>query len=141
MFGSSKAFIFTLDTILAIIVCSILFLFTYSILAKYQYSIVRETSLTDACMDILTCLEKNHALRDSIYYSQTSELRDVLNNLSTTICPTILIYSEQNKPLLLISRMDCNCTGSRSVAVRSFVLPESNGTLSKYIAKMEACQK
>lgn len=137
----SKAFIFTLDAILAVVLCSILFFTTYSLLAKFQYSVVRETTLGDVCSDVLTSLEKNHTLQDSIYYSRTSEIRDVLNNLSSNICSNLIIYSSENKPLLVAARVDCNCTGSRSLVVRSFVIPESNGTLSEYMAKMEACYR
>lgn len=141
MSGLSKAFIFTLDAILAMLLCSILFLFTYSLLSNLQYSVVRETTLVDVCSDVLTSLEKNHTLRDSIYYSRTSDIRDILNNLSSTVCSNLVIYSSDNKPLLMAARTDCNCTGSRSLLVRSFVTPEDNGTLSKYMAKMEACYK
>ena len=141
MSGLSKAFIFTLDAILAVILCSILFLFTYSLLAKVQYSVVRETTLVDVCSDVLTSLEKNHTLQNSVYYSRTSDIRDILNNLSSTVCSNLMIYSSENTPLLVIARTDCNCTGSRSLLVRSFVVPESNGTLSEYMAKMEVCYK
>ena len=135
----SKAFIFTLDAILSIILCSIIFLFTYSLLTKFQYSVVRETSLTDACSDVLTSLEKNHTLQNAVYYSRTSDIRDILSNMSSNICPTITIYSSTNQPLLIAKRADCSCTGSRSLIVRSFVTPNNNGTLSEYMAKMEAC--
>ena len=141
MFGLSKAFIFTLDAILAVILCSILFLSTYSLLTKLQYSVVRETTLVDVCSDVLTSLEKNHTLQNSVYYSRTSDIRDILNNLSSTVCSNLMIYSSENTPLLVIARTDCNCTVTRSLLVRSFVVPESNGTLSKYMAKMEACYK
>ncbi len=136
-----KAFIFTLDAILAIIVCSILFVLTYHVLTKFQYSVVRNTELDDVCSDVLASLEKNHTLQNSIYYSRTSDIREVLNNLSSTVCSGIVIYSSQNAPLLVTQRADCNCTGSRSLVVRSFVIPNSNGTLSEYMAKMEACYR
>ena len=136
-----KAFIFTLDAILAIIVCSILFVLTYHVLTKFQYSVVRTTELDDVCSDVLASLEKNHTLQNSIYYSRTSDIREVLNNLSSTVCSGIVIYSSQNAPLLVAQRADCNCTGSRSLVVRSFVIPNSNGTLSEYLAKMEACYR
>ncbi|NYZ79112.1 hypothetical protein H0N99_03100 [Candidatus Micrarchaeota archaeon] len=136
-----KAFIFTLDAILAIIVCSILFVLTYHVLTKFQYSVVRTTELDDVCSDVLASLEKNHTLQNSIYYSRTSDIREVLNNLSSTVCSGIVIYSSQNAPLLVTQRADCNCTGSRSLVVRSFVIPNSNGTLSEYLAKMEACYR
>ena len=141
MFGLSKAFIFTLDAILAIILCSIIFLFTYSLLTKFQDSVVRETALTDACSDVLTSLEKNGTLRNSVYYSRTSDIRDVLSNMSSNICSSITIYSSSNQPLLLAKRPDCSCTGDRSLIVRSFVIPQSNGTISEYMAKMEGCYK
>lgn len=141
MFGLGKAFIFTLDAILAIIVCSILFVLTYHVLTKFQYSVVRTTELDDVCSDVLASLEKNHTLQNSIYYSRTSDIREVLNNLSSTVCSGIVIYSSQNAPLLVTQRADCNCTGSRSLVVRSFVIPNSNGTLSEYLAKMEACYR
>ena len=137
----NRAFIFTLDAILAIILCSILFFFTYSLLARIQYSVVRETILTDICSDVLTSLEKNHTLQNSVYYSRTSDMRSILSNLSSTVCSNIIIYSSDNKPLLTTTRTDCNCTASRSVLVRSFVVPQTNGTLSEYMAKMEACYK
>ncbi|MEM3556123.1 MAG: hypothetical protein QXF56_05375 [Candidatus Micrarchaeia archaeon] len=137
----NKAFIFTLDAILALILCSLLFLLTYSLLVKFQYAGVRETALRDISSDILTSFEKNGTLQNSVRYSRTSEIQDVLNNISATICPMITVYSPMNTPILTTMRADCNCTGSRSVVVRSFVLPESNGTLSKYIAKMETCYK
>ncbi len=136
-----KAFIFTLDAILAIIVCSILFVLTYYILTKFQYSVVRNTELDDVSSDVLASLEKNHTLQNSIYYSRTSDIRQVLNNLSSTVCSSMVIYSSQNAPLLMAQRTDCNCTGSRSLIVRSFVIPNSNGTLSEYMAKMEACYR
>jgi len=139
--GLSRAFIFTLDAILALVLCSILFLFTYSLLTKFQYSGVRETILVDISSDVLTSLEKNKTLQNSVYYSRTSDIRNILNDLSSTVCSGITIYSSQNRPLLVASRSDCNCTGSRSVVVRSFIIPENNGTLSKYMAKMEACYK
>jgi len=141
VFGLGKAFIFTLDAILAIIVCSILFVLTYHVLTKFQYSVVRTTELDDVCSDVLASLEKNHTLQNSIYYSRTSDIREVLNNLSSTVCSGIVIYSSQNAPLLVAQRADCNCTGSRSLVVRSFVIPNSNGTLSEYLAKMEACYR
>jgi len=141
VFGLNKAFIFTLDAILALMLCSILFLFTYSMLTKFQYSGVRETLLHDVSSDLLTSLEKNGTLQNAVRYSRTAEIRDVLSNASSTICSTITVYSSQNTPVLLVMRADCNCTGSRSAAVRSFVVPESNGTLSEYMAKMEACYK
>jgi hypothetical protein len=135
----SKAFIFTLDAILSIILCSILFIFTYSLLTKFQYSVVRETALTDSCSDVVTSLEKSHALQNAIYYSRTSDIRDVLSNISSNICSTITIYSSNNQPLLIAKRADCSCTGSRSLIVRSFVVPQNNGTISEYMAKMEGC--
>lgn len=141
MSGLGKAFIFTLDAILAIIVCSILFVLTYYILTKFQYSVVRNTELDDVSSDVLASLEKNHTLQNSIYYSRTSDIRQVLNNLSSTVCSSMVIYSSQNAPLLMAQRTDCNCTGSRSLIVRSFVIPNSNGTLSEYMAKMEACYR
>ena len=137
----NRAFIFTLDAILAMLLCSILFLFIYSVLSKLQYSMTRETTLVDVCSDVLTSLEKNHTLQDSIYYSRTSDIRSILNDLSSTVCSNLVVYSSDNKPLLIAARSDCNCTGSRSLMVRSFVIPEDNGTLSKYMAKMEACYK
>lgn len=141
MFGLSKAFIFTLDAILAIILCSILFLFTYSLLTNFQYSVVRDTALTDVCSDVLTSLEKSNTLQNAVYYSRTSDISNILTNLSTNICSTVTIYSSSNQPLLVAKRTDCNCTVSRSLVVRSFVLPQSNGTMSEYMAKMEACYK
>jgi hypothetical protein len=141
VFGLSKAFIFTLDAILTIILCSVLFLFTYSILSKFQYSVVRETALVDICSDVLTSLEKNHTLQNSVYYSRTSDIRDVLGNISSNICSNIKIYSSNNQPLLIAQRTDCNCTGSSSLIVRSFVVPQSNGTLSEYMAKIEGCYR
>jgi hypothetical protein len=141
VFGLSKAFIFTLDAILAIILCSIIFLFTYSLLTKFQYSVVRETALTDACSDVLTSLEKNGTLRNSVYYSRTSDIRDVLSNMSSNICSSITVYSSSNQPLLIARRSDCNCAGDRSLIMRSFVIPQNNGTMSEYIAEMEGCYK
>ena len=141
MFGSSKAFIFTLDAIIAIVLCTILFSFAYSILSNFQYSTVRETSLFDTCADVLTSLEKNNTLQNAVYYSRNSEIRAILTNMSSNICSDLVIYSSDNQPLLIAQRADCNCTGSRSLLVRSFVIPNDNGTLSVYFAKMEACYK
>ena len=135
----SKAFIFTLDAILSVVLCTILFFSAYSILSKFQYSTARQTSLYDTCADVLTSLEKSHALRDSIYYSRTSDIRDILTNISSNICSDLVVYSSDNTPLLLVQRADCQCTESQTSLVRSFVIPNSNGTLSEYIAKMEAC--
>jgi hypothetical protein len=141
VFGLTKAFIFTLDAILAIVLCTIMLLFTFSLLTKFQYSVVRDTALSDACSDVLTSLEKNHTLKNAIYYSRTSDMSNVLSNISSNICSTITIYSSNNQPLLVAKRADCSCTGSRSLIVRSFVVPQSNGTLSEYMAKMEGCYK
>lgn len=136
-----KAFIFTLDAILAIIICSILFSYTYLILASLQYSTVGDVTLLSVSSDVLTSLEKSHTLQNSVYYSRTSDIRNVLNNLSSTVCSDIVVYSSDNTPLLMAKRSDCNCTTSRSLLVRSFVMPQNNGTLSEYLAKMEACYK
>jgi hypothetical protein len=141
VFGLTKAFIFTLDAILAIVLCTAIFLFTYSLLTKFQYSVVRDTALSDACSDVLTSLEKNHTLQNAVYYSRASDIRDILSNVSPGICSTITIYSSTNQPLLMAKRADCSCTGSRSLVVRSFVVSNSNGTLSGYMAKMEGCYK
>lgn len=134
-----KAFIFTLDAILAIIICSILFFYTYSILASLQYSAASEVTLFSISSDVLTSLEKSHALQNSVYYSRTSDIHAVLGNLSSTVCSNIVIYSSSNQPLLIAKRSDCNCTTSRSLLVRSFVIPQSNGTLSEYLAEIETC--
>lgn len=141
MFGLSKAFIFTLDVILSILICTILFFSAYSILSKFQYSTVRQTSLFDACADVLTSLEKNHTLSNSIYYSRTSDIRAILSNISSNVCSNLVVYSSVNTPLLVVQRADCQCNASHTTLVRSFVIPNSNGTLSEYLAKMEACQK
>jgi len=139
VYGLNRAFIFTLDAILAVILCSILFFSTYYLLAKFQYSVVRETALINICSDVLTSLEKNRTLQNSIIYSRTSDIRNVLNNLPSNTCSDLVIYSYNNKPLLITAKTGCNCTASRSLVVRSFVIPESNGTLSTYMAKMGAC--
>jgi hypothetical protein len=90
---------------------------------------------------VLTSLEKNDTLGNAVYYSRTSDILDVLSNISSNICSTITIYSSTNQPLLTAKRTDCNCTGSRSLVVRGFVLPQNNGTMSEYMAKMEGCYK
>lgn len=141
MFGLSKAFIFTLDALLSILICSILFFSAYSILLKYQYYTVRQTSLFDTCADVLTSMEKDHTLSNSIYYSRTSDIRAILSNVSSNICSNLVIYSSGNAPLLVVQRADCQCNASHTTLVRSFVIPNSNGTLSEYLAKMEACPK
>ncbi|NYZ78589.1 hypothetical protein H0N99_00400 [Candidatus Micrarchaeota archaeon] len=137
----SRAFIFTLDAILAIILCTILFFSAYSILSQFQYSTVRDTALFDVSADVLTSLEKNNTLRNAIYYSRNSDISAILSNSSSNVCSDLVIYSSDNKPLLIAQRADCKCTGSRSLLVRSFIIPNSNGTLSAYFAKMEACYK
>ena len=140
MFGVSKGIILTLDSILAILVSTIIFVYIFSILNQIDYSTNRNLLLNKIGQDVLTSLEKNGTLQYEVSNNRTLELRSVLNSLPANICSDIEIYNSQNSVVLIVEKAGCNCSSAYSATIRSFVLIDTD-SMSEYFARSRVCYK
>lgn len=138
MFGS-KAFLITVDAILAIMLASVLFIYATNTIDDVKFDAWRDNHLQRYSMDLLTVLEKSNVLEAAVVTGDYTDVRYVVGKTSPSIC-MLLEISDGDRIIASIEKQNCAPTGKRRLTTRrTFV---AVGDVTKvYTAKLYSWYK
>ena len=107
---NKKAVIFTIDAVLAIIIAGIMLSAAYFYIS-YEYEAEdRQQNLQKTSLDILSALEKDGTLQNSVDTGSASSISTFLNVLPSQICSNITVYDNNSIIKLSTQKQGCNIT-------------------------------
>lgn len=107
---NKKSIIFTLDAILAILIAGVMITSSYFYISQTKISQLNRQNLYKISLDVLTILEKDGTLYDSVRTGSTSDLNDFLNLLPAQICGSFTIYDHESNVIQSVQKADCDTT-------------------------------
>jgi|SRR3989338_4744840 len=107
---NKKAVIFTIDAVLAIIIAGIMLSAAYFYISYEYGSGDGQQNLHKISLDVLSALEKDGALQNSVNTGSASSISTFLNALPLQICSNITIYDNSSRIKLSAQKQGCNIT-------------------------------
>jgi len=124
----SRGFIFTTDSLLAIIVCVFIAVSSLALSAKFSEPVDRARPLAEAGRDFMAALEKNGTLGQAAVSGNTAGITDALDGLPFTYCASIQLL-ENGTEMAQVNRTGCSCDVEIVTAYRTFLA--RNGSSEK----------
>ena len=118
-----KGMIFTIDAILAVVIAGIMLSAAYFYISDEYGEGDRQQNLYKISLDILSALEKDGALQNSVNAGSASGIGSFLNALPSQICSNVTIYGNSSIIRASAQKQGCNLTQpvfSRRVFVSNF---------------------
>ena len=125
-----KGMIFTIDAILAVVIAGIMLSAAYFYISDEYGEGDRQQNLYKISLDILSALEKDGALQNSVNAGSASSIGSFLNALPTQICSNVTIYD--NSSIIRASAQKQNCNITQPVFSRRVFV---SGNFSAYYAE------
>lgn len=137
--NNEKAFIFTTDALLAVILSAFLIYATFSTLDRAAAFEDRTTPVQRVSEDALAAMEETGILARSLQETRTDEIRSVLGGLPSGMCAEVDIYANSS-PVLSASRTGCSCADAQELtaARRSFVALNGSSQIEAH-AEITGC--
>lgn len=135
----SKAFLITVDAILALLVATTFFIYATDTINDVKFDAWRDNHLQRYSMDLLTVLEKSNILETAVVTGDYTNVRYVVSRTSPSIC-MLLEIKDSDTVVASIEKQDCAPTGKRRLTTRrTFV---AVGDVTKvYTAKLYSWYK
>jgi hypothetical protein len=130
----TKAFIFSLDAIFAIIIAGLMILVCFFYLSQTNTNTHANQDTYKLALDSLTILEKDRTLKDAIEINSTAAIQQFLESFPEQFCGSITIYTSSSAEILSAQKTGCSAKNKTAVIVRSFIADNSD----IYYAKMQA---
>ena len=118
-----KGIIFTIDAILAVVIAGIMLSAAYFYVSDGYHSRGGQQNLYKISLDVLSALEKDGALQNSVNTGSASGISAFLNAIPSQICSNITIYDSSSRIKASAQKQGCNITQpvfSRRVFVSNF---------------------
>jgi hypothetical protein len=131
-----KAFIFSLDAVIAVIIAGMMLLACFFYLSQTSTNIYKSQDLYKVSSDSLTILEKGNTLKTAVEANSTAAIQQFLNSLPGQFCGNITIYTSASASLLSAQKTGCSSENEFSTAIRAFIAGNT-----EYYAKMELWYK
>ena len=130
-----KAFIFTLDAIMALILAALIVSAIYFNFSKQSQQPYSEANLLQISLDSLTVLEKNSNLNDAVQNNDLSQLQSFVTIMPYQFCSNITIKDSDEDYIASIQR-NCSLSNPQAIARRIFI---ANNTV--FLAEMKTSFK
>lgn len=118
-----KAAIFTIDAILAVLIAGIILSAAYFYISAEHNTGANQQNLYKISLDILSALEKDGILQNSVNTGSASSIGSFLNAIPSQICSNVTIYDNSSRIKASAQKQGCNITQpvfSRRVFVSNF---------------------
>jgi len=133
-----RAFIFSVDTLVALFVSLVLVLAAYSAMSKALPD-PSDYEAQRIAAGLLASLEKSGALALAISSKSPSPFATKLASLPPSMCARLTIRSEPDGLALIAGARGCACAANRVVAKRSVAVAGASPAF--YLAELEVCGK
>jgi len=133
----SKAFIFTTDSILAILVSTLIASSALAIAANFEKPLATSNSLEGVSTDFLASLEKNGTLARAVESGSNTELVAALDRLPSSTCVSVQLY-EGSAIVLQANRTGCACGNELVASLRTFIA-RNGSTQREMFARFGGC--
>ena len=133
----SRAFIFTMDSILAVLVATFIAISAISLLTKVDEPLATARSMEEIGRDFLAVLEKNGTLARAASVGSSEELSGALAELPLFLCANLQLF-ENDMVVMQVNRAGCSCDQELVVTRRTF-LARNDSLQREMLARFEGC--